>query len=178
VSGKVSSFEPLKLQLVDRAGQQVTESIQMIVLRAFEKAMVIPDANINHLILGAARVARVIADGGARKPEEYATTVLRRIALRSQRDFVGRSQPSSSLFKRDVDSLEDALSCSPTVLAKIEIEQLLEILDERDQKIVMMRSHGFRYEQIAPEVGMLAVSVRCRYHIAKNRLRIRAASKR
>ena len=176
MSGKVSSFEPLKLQLVDRTGQQVTESIQMIVLRAFEKAMTIPDANINDLILGAARVARVIADGGANKPEEYAATVLRRIAWRSQRDFLGRPQ-ESSLLERDIDSLEE-FGCSSTILAKIEIQQLLEILDERDQKIVMMRSHGFRYEQIAPEVGMRAVSVRCRYHIAKNRLQRRAAGKR
>jgi hypothetical protein len=177
VSGKVSSFEPLKLQLVDRTGRQVTESIQMIVLRAFEKAMTIPDANINDLILGAARVARVIADGGANKPEEYAATVLRRIAWRSQRDFVGRPK-ECSLLERDIDSLEEEFGCSSTILAKIEIQQLLEILDERDQKIVMMRSHGFRYEQIAPEVGMRAVSVRCRYHIAKNRLQRRAAGKR
>lgn len=61
-------------------GRQVAEPVQATVVRAFERAMTIPDANIDRLVLGAARVARVLADGGAAKPEEYAATVLRRIA--------------------------------------------------------------------------------------------------
>lgn len=91
------SFEPLKSKLIDRMGHQVAESVQATVVRAFERAMVIPDANIDHLVLGAARVARVIADGGAAKPEEYASTVLRRIAWQSQRDFLEKAHPAFCL---------------------------------------------------------------------------------
>lgn len=170
------SFEPLKLKLIDRTGHQVAEPVQKTVVRAFEQAVTIPDANIDHLILGAARVARVLADGGAVKPEEYASTVLRRIAWQSQRDF--REQPhTASLSEPEIESLEAEWGCSSAILANIEIRQLLGNLDDRDQKIVTMRSRGFRYEEIATEVGMLEVSVRCRYHLAKNRLRKTAGGK-
>ncbi len=171
------SFESLKSKLIDRTGHQVAESIQTTVVRAFERAITVPDANINDLVLGAARVARVIADGGAEKPEEYASTVLRRIAWRSHRDFVAQPQ-TSSLLEKEVESLEAEFSGSSAILAGIEIRQLLESLDDRDKKIVIMRSRGFRYEEIALEVGMLAVSVRCRYHLAKTRLQKFAADKR
>ena len=164
------SFEPLKSKLIDRMGREVAEPVQATVVRAFERAVTIPDANIDHLILGAARVARVLADGGAAKPEEYASTVLRRIAWQSQREFRERSQ-TDSLSESEIGSLEAERGCSSAILAEIEIRHLLESLDERDQKIVMMRSRGFRYEEIATEIGMLEVSVRCRYHLAKSRLR-------
>lgn len=62
------SFEPLKLRLIDRTGHPVAESIQTTVVQAFERAVAIPDANIHDLVLGAARVARVIADGDAQRP--------------------------------------------------------------------------------------------------------------
>lgn len=149
----------------------------MTVVSAFERAIAIPDANINDLVLGATRVARVIADGGAEKPEEYASAVLRRIAWRSQRDFITPSQ-TSSLLQEEVESLEEEFSGSSAILAGIEIRQLLEGLDERDRKIVIMRSRGFRYEEIASEIDMLTVSVRCRYHLAKSRLQKIAASRR
>ena len=135
-----------------------------------------PDANIEHLVLGAARVARVIADGGATKPEEYASTVLRRIACQSQRDFLEHPH-SSYVSEQEVESLEAEQGCSSAILAGIEIRQLLDHLDERDQTIVTMRSRGFRYQEIGAEVGMLEVSVRCRYHLAKNRLRNLAGDK-
>lgn len=170
------SFEPLKSKLIDRMGRQVTEPVQANVVRAFERAVTIPDANIDHLILGAVRVARVLADGGASKPEEYASTVLRRIAWQSQRDF--REQPhTASLSEPEIESLEAERGCSSAILAEIEIGQLLESLDDRDQKIVTMRSRGFRYEEIATQVGMIEVSVRCRYHLAKNRLQKIAGGK-
>jgi hypothetical protein len=159
------SFEPLKSKLIDRMGRQVSEPIQAMVVRAFERAMSIPDANIDHLVLGAARVARVIADGGATKPDEYASTVLRRIAWQSQRDFLERSHVAD-LSERDAELLESERSCPSAILAGIEIRQLLDNLDDRDQKIVSMRNRGFRYEEIAAEIGMLEVSVRCRYHLA------------
>lgn len=89
------SFEPLKSKLIDRMGRPVDEPIQATVVRAFERAVTIPDANIDHLVLGAARVARVIEDGGATKPDEYASTVLRRIAWQSQRDFLVQSHADS-----------------------------------------------------------------------------------
>ena len=171
------SFEPLKLRLVDRSGHQVAESIQTAVMRAFERAVTIPDANIKELISGAARVARVIADGRAEKPDEYASTILRRIAWRSQRDFLAQSQ-TSVLLEQDVQSLQAEYGGSSAILAGIEIRQLLETLDDRDQKIIIMRSRGFQYEEIAQELGMLAVSIRCRYHLAKNRLQKFAADKR
>lgn len=57
------SFEPLKLKLTDRKGRPVAEPVQAKVVRAFERAMAIPDASIEHLVLGGARVARVIAGG-------------------------------------------------------------------------------------------------------------------
>lgn len=66
----------------------------------------------------------------------------------------------------------------PAILAGIEIRQLLDSLDPRDQTIVIMRSRGFRYEEIAAEVGMLEVSVRYRYHLARSRLRKLAGGKR
>jgi DNA-directed RNA polymerase specialized sigma24 family protein len=78
----------------------------------------------------------------------------------------------------DFKSLEEAFNGPSAILAKIGIRQLLESLNERDQKIVLMRSRGFRYEEIAQEVGMLLVSVRCRYHLAKKRLQKLAADKR
>ena len=170
-------FEPLKSKLVDRMGRQVAEPVQATVVRAFERAITIPDANIDHLVLGAARVARVIADGGAAKPDEYAFTVLRRIAWQSQRDLLEPSQ-TASLTEQEAESLEDEGGCSSAILAGIEIRQLLDNLDDRDEKIVTMRSRGFRYEEIAAEVGMLEVSVRCRYHLAKNRLRKLAGGER
>lgn len=157
-------------------GRQVGEPIQATVVRAFERAMMIPDANIDDLVLGAARVARVIADGGAAKPDEYASTVLRRIAWQSQRDFVGQAH-AASLSEKEAESVEDERSCPSAILAGIEIQQLLDTLDSRDQKIVIMRSRGFRYEEISVEVSMLEVSVRCRYHLAKNRLRKLAGGK-
>jgi DNA-directed RNA polymerase specialized sigma24 family protein len=170
------SFEPLKSKLIDRMGRPVAEPIQATVVRAFERAVTIPDANIDHLVLGAARVARVIADGGATKPDKYASAVLRRIAWQSQRDFL--EQPhAASLSEQERDSLEAERGCSSAILAGIEIRQLLNSLDDRDQKIVIMRGRGFRYEEIATEVGMLEVSVRCRYHLAKNRLRKLAGGK-
>ena len=150
-------------------GRQVAEPVQATVVRAFARAITIPDANIDHLVLGAARVARVIADGGAAQPEEYAATVLRRIAWQSQREFLEQSQ-AASLSEQEAESLEAELGCSSAILAGIEIRQLLDNLDDRDQKILTMRSRGFRYEEIATEVGMLEVSARCRYHLAKNRL--------
>lgn len=170
------SFEPLKSKLIDRTGHPVTEPVQATVVRAFERAVTIPDANIDHLISGAARVARVLADGGAAKPEEYASTVLRRIAWQSQREFC--EQPLTvPLSELETDSLEAERGCSSAILAGLEIRQLLESLDDRDQKIVIMRSRGFRYEEIAAETGMLEVSVRCRYHLAKNRMRKIAGGK-
>jgi DNA-directed RNA polymerase specialized sigma24 family protein len=164
------SFEPLKSKLIDRRGRQVAEPVQATVIRAFERAVTIPDANIDKLVLGAARVARVIADGEAKKPEEYAATVLRRIAWQSQRDFMDHPQ-TDSLSEKETESIEARRGSSATILAGIEIQQLLSNLNDRDRKIVTMRSRGFRYEDIALQVGMLEVSVRCRYHLAKNRLR-------
>ena len=163
-------FEQLKSKLVDRMGRQVAEPVQATIVRAFEGAMTIPDANIDHLVLGAARVARVIADGGAARPDEYAATVLRRIAWQSQRDFLEPAQ-TASLTEPEVRSLETERSSPSAIQAGIEIRQLLDNLDGRDEKIVTMRSRGFRYEEIAREVGMLEVSVRCRHHLAKKRLR-------
>ena len=110
------SFEPLKQKLLDRNGRQVTDSVQATIVRAFEIAATVPDANLDHLVRGAARVARVISDGRADKPDEYATTVLGRIAWRSQRQFVSDWQ-------------------------------------------------------LAAELGMLEVTARCRYHLARARLR-------
>lgn len=170
------SFEPLKSKLIDRMGRPVDEPIQATVVRAFERAVTIPDANIDHLVLGAARVARVIEDGGATKPDEYASTVLRRIAWQSQRDFLVQSH-ADSVSEEERESLEAERDCSSAILAGIEIRHLLNSLDDRDQKIVTMRSRGFRYEEIAAELGMLEVSVRCRYHLAKNRLRKLAGGK-
>ena len=172
-------FEPLKLKLVDRTGHQVNESVQTVVVQAFERAVAIPDANIHDLVLGAARVARVIADGGAQQPEEYASIVLRRIAWQSQRNFL--EQPATCPLveeDEDIESLEEEFNGPSAIQARIGVRQLLGSLDERDQKIVLMRSRGFRYEEIAQEVGMLLVSVRCRYHLAKKRLQKLAADRR
>jgi hypothetical protein len=174
-----SSFEPLKLRLIDRTGHPVAESIQTTVVQAFERAVAIPDANIHDLVLGAARVARVIADGGAQRPEEYASSVLRRIAWQSQRNFL--EQPGTCPLvedDEDIEAIEEEFNGPSAIQARIGIRQLLEGLNEQDQKIVLMRSRGFRYEEIAQEVGMLLVSVRCRYHLAKKRLQKLAADKR
>ena len=171
------SFEPLKSKLIDRMGRQVAEPVQATVVRAFERAMMIPDANVDHLVLGAARVARVIADGGATKPEEYASTVLRRIAWQSQRDFV-EQRYTDSLTDIEAELLQADSNCASAIFAGIEIAQLLDSLDSRDQKIVSMRGRGFRFQEIALEVGMLEVSVRCRYHLATKRMRKLADVKR
>lgn len=166
-------FEPLKTKLVDRAGHQVSESIQGTVARAFENAVAVPHADIDALVSEAARVARVIADGDADKPEEYASSVLRRIAWSSQRAFM--SQPQTvSLLESEVQKLESEPGGSSALLAAIEIRRLLDSLDECDQKIVVMRSRGFRYEEIAQTLGMLVMSVRCRYCLAKSRLQTAA----
>ena len=146
------SFEPLKLKLIDGMGRQVPEPVQATVVRAFERAITIPDANIEELVLGAARVARVIADGGATKPEEYASTVLRRIARQSQRDFVEESQVVS-LSDYETRFLPGESASSSAILAGIEIERLLDNLDARDLQIVRMRSRGFRYAEIGVEIG-------------------------
>ena len=50
------SFEPLKQKLLDRNGRQVTASVEATILRAFERAATVPDANIDHLVRGAARL--------------------------------------------------------------------------------------------------------------------------
>ncbi len=63
------SFEPLKRRLIDRKGHEVSESIQIAVLHAFEHALGLPDANIDRLIAAARRVVRVIADGTASTPD-------------------------------------------------------------------------------------------------------------
>ena len=91
-------------------------------MRAFERAVTIPDANIKDLISGAARVARVIADGRAEKPEEHASTILRRIAWRSQRDFLARSQ-IPILLVQDVETLQAEYGGSSAIIAGIEIRQ-------------------------------------------------------
>lgn len=171
------SFEPLISKLFDRRGHQVAESIQTTVVRAFERAIAIPDANVDDLVSGAARVARVIADGGAKRPEEYASNVLRRIAFQSQRNFLGHAQ-TASLSDHEVHSLEGNLNSSSSILAGIEIRQLLASLGERDRKIVMMRSRGFRYEEIAADLGMPSMSVRCRHCLVKRRLQKIGADKR
>jgi DNA-directed RNA polymerase specialized sigma24 family protein len=171
------SFEPLKLKLIDGQGRQVPEPVEETVVRAFERAITIPDANIDELVLGAARVARIIADGGAAKPEEYASTVLRRIARRSQRDFVEESQVVS-LSEYETQSIPGDYASSSAILAGIEIRRLLDNLDGRDLRIVLMRSRGFRYAEIAVELGMPAVSVRVRYHLAQKRLGKLAESER
>jgi len=170
-------FEPLKLKLLDDMGRQVPEPVLATVVRAFERAVRIPDANIDRLVSGASRVARVIAAGGAKKPDEYAATVLSRIARRSQRDFVNDAQlvPLSECEARLHVTIG---SDSSAVLAGIEIQRLLESLDDREQKIVMMRSRGFRFGEIAAEMGMYEASVRCLYHLAKKRLGTLAGSKR
>jgi DNA-directed RNA polymerase specialized sigma24 family protein len=170
-------FEPLKLKLIDDMGRQVSEPVQATVIRAFERAVRIPDANIDHLVSGASRVARVIAAGGATKPEEYASTVLSRIARQSQRDFVDDAQLVS------LEECEAGLHAtigpdSSRVLAGIEIERLLKSLDDRERKIVIMRSRDFRFGEIAAEMGMYEASVRCLYHLAKKRLGKIAGGKR
>jgi DNA-directed RNA polymerase specialized sigma24 family protein len=78
----------------------------------------------------------------------------------------------------DIEAIEEEFNGPSAIQARIGIRQLLEGLNEQDQKIVLMRSRGFRYEEIAQEVGMLLVSVRCRYHLAKKRLQKLAADKR
>jgi DNA-directed RNA polymerase specialized sigma24 family protein len=148
-------------------------------VQAFERAVAVPDANIHDLLLGAARVARVIADGGAQRPEEYASIVLRRIAWQSRRNFLDQPQTCPLVEEHeDIKSPEEEFNGPSAILAKIGIRQLIESLNERDQKIVLMRSRGFRYEEIAQEAGMLLVSVLCRYHLAKKRLQKLAADKR
>ncbi len=171
------SFEPLKLKLIDGMGRQVPEPVEATVVRAFERAIRIPDANIDELVQGAARVARIIADGGAAKPDEYASTVLRRIARRSQRDFVEESHVVP-LSECETSSLPGEYASSSAILAGIEIERLLDNLDARDLKIVLMRGRGFLYAEIAVEMGMLEASVRVRYHLAQKRLGKLADSKR
>lgn len=170
------SFEALKLKLLDRNGRLVPDCVQATVVRAFERAATIPDANIDHLLRGAARVARVIADGGAAKPDEYASSVLGRIAWLSQRQFEHSSDVARSALA--LDSLQASEGSSSAIVADIEIRQLLETLDERDRQIVTMRSRGWSYKEIAQELAMLEVTVRCRYHLAKGRLRSVASRKR
>jgi len=133
-------------------GRQVAEPIQATVLRAFERAITIPDANIDHLVLGAARVARVIADGGATEPDEYASTVLRRIARKSQRAFVEQSG-TAYLSQEEAQFLEEQRCGSSAILAGIAIQQLLDSLNDHHQKIVNMRSRGFRYAEISAGSG-------------------------
>jgi DNA-directed RNA polymerase specialized sigma24 family protein len=157
-------------------GQQVPEPVQATVVRAFERALGIPDANIDHLVSGARRVARVIASGGATKPEEYASTVLHRIARQSQRAFV--EDPQLVPLEECGTGLHATVGADSAVLAGIEIQRLLEKLDDREQKIVMMRSRGFRFGEIAAEMGMYEASVRCLYHLAKKRLGTFAGGKR
>ena len=171
------SFEALKLKLLDRNGRQVPEYVQATIVRAFERAATVPDANIDHLVQGAARVARVIADGGAAKPDEYASSVLGRIAWLSQRQFAYSSE-TASRSRVEVDSLQASEGSPSAIVADIEIRQLLETLDDRDRQIVTMRSRGWTYKEIAHALGMLEVTVRCRYHLAKGRLRSVASRKR
>ena len=133
------SFEPLKQKLLDRNGRQVTASVEATILRAFERAATVPDANIDHLVRGAARVARVISDGRADKPDEYATTVLGRIAWRSQQQFVSDWQLASSSSDQTA-CLEANEGCSSAILADIEVRQLLDTLDDRDRSIFVMES--------------------------------------
>jgi DNA-directed RNA polymerase specialized sigma24 family protein len=171
------SFEALKLRLLDRDGRQVPDCVQATVVRAFERAATVPDANIDQLLRGAARVARVIAGGGAAKPDEYASSVLGRIAWSSQRQF----ECSSGFGSRptvEVDSLEASEGSPSAITADIEIRRLLEKLDDRDRQIVTMRSRGWSYKEIAHSLSMLEVTVRCRYHLAKGRLRSVANRKR
>lgn len=169
-------FEPLKLKLLDDMGRQVSQPVQATVVRAFERAIGIPDANIDHLVSGASRVARVIAAGGATKPEEYATTVLHRIAHQSRREFLD-DHHLVPLSDCEAGLQGTVGSDSSAVLARIEIQRLLESLEEREQKIVMMRSRGFRFGEIAAEMGMYEASVRCLYHLAKKRLGTLAGGK-
>ena len=144
-------------------------------VQAFERAIKIPDADIDDLVLGAAaRVARVIADGDADRPGDYATTVLQRIAWQSQRELLTPPQ-TSQLRKKHIREMDSMFSETSSVLAEMEIEEILKSVDERDRKIIVMRSRGFGYEDIAREFGMLAVSVRCRFHLARKRLRQVAA---
>lgn len=171
------SFEALKLKLLDRNGRQVPDCVQATILRAFERAATVPDANIDHLVRGAARVARVIADGRAAKPDEYASSVLGRIAWLSQRQFEYSSQ-AVALSNAEADSIEASRGAPFALLADIEIKQLLQRLDDRDRKIVTMRSRGWTYKEIAESLAMLEVTVRCRYHLAKGRLRNLAGRKR
>src|ERR1700761_8012903 len=170
------SFEALKLKLLDRNGRQVPEYVQATVVRAFERAATIPDANIDHLVRGAARVARVIADGRAAKPDEYASSVLGRIAWLSQRQFEYSSEGASGSTV-ELDSLQASEGSPSAIVADIEIRQLLETLDDRDRQIVRMRSRGWSYKEIGHSLSMLEVTVRCRYHLAKGRLRSVATRK-
>ncbi|MDQ2776753.1 MAG: hypothetical protein M3Y57_17810 [Acidobacteriota bacterium] len=146
-------------------------------MRAFESAVAVPDADIDALISGAARVARVIADGNAEKPEEYASCVLGRIAWSSQRAFITQPQ-TTSLLDAEVHRLESDTERSLAILAGIEIRQLLNSIDARDRTIVTMRSRGFKYEEIARALGMRVMSVRSRYCIAKSQLRIATINRR
>lgn len=47
------SFEALNLKLLDRNGRQVPDYLQATVVRAFERAATLPDANIEDLVKGA-----------------------------------------------------------------------------------------------------------------------------
>lgn len=169
------AFEPLHLKLIDRQGNQVSESIRTTVVRAFERAItVVPHADIDVLLRGATRVARVISDGDALQPLEYASAVLDRMAWQSQRELLNPPH-TSQLRKKHIVELDSTFIQISAVQAELEIEQMLESVDERDRKIIVMRSRGFRYEDIARELGMLTVSVRCRFHLARKRLRQVAA---
>lgn len=170
------SYEPLKKKLLDRNGQQVAESVQSTVTRAFERALSFPDANIDRLITAAAQVARVLTEGGAMRPEGYAFAALGRAAWHSQREFdLG--------WRLNVSSASDTLVLSSAegnaseLDADILISQLLSQLDERDRMILTMRSRGFLYSEIAEELGITPVTVRVRYCMARNQL-LRASSRK
>ena len=164
------TFEPLHLKLIDRQGNQVSESVRTTVVRAFERALKVPDADIDDLVLGAARVARVISDGDADQPVGYSSSVLDRIAWQSQQDLL-HPPNTSQLRNKHIRALAAAFSERSSVLAELEIDEILQRVNERDQQIIIMRSRGFRYEDIARELGMLVVTVRCRFHLARKRLR-------
>jgi len=94
----------------------------------------------------------VVADGGAAKPDEYASSVLGRIAWLSQRHFAYSSE-AASRSRVEVDSLQASEASPSAIVADIEIRQLLETLDDRDRQIVTMRSRGWTYKEITRARG-------------------------
>ena len=74
--------------------------------------------------------------------------------------------------------MESSEGSSSAIIADIQVRELLDSLDDRDRSILVMRSRGFRFKEIAYTLGMLEVSVRCRYHLANHRLRTLATRKR